>query len=653
LRYPDRATGVLAAVGPARRADLAAFTDCGLNLIRLRALVNPVEDVVKWRDAGAGFVLLQAVCPSVTVSPLSPETFVERFSPDLDAYLTAGVSYVEIHDEPNRADRGAGILWQDGGAFGIWFEEVAHRLRARFGRDLRLGFPGLAPTDMPRPEPSAPIDAATFLDQCSSAVRAADWLALHLYWRTLEEMRALDGPMRWLREVAEVFRKQPVIVSEYANVSDRLDGYSRGRQYSEFVTLMSQYDRVLGTCGLLLRSSDPHYSPLAWLEPDGRRTAVLGGLSERPRMPDAGQVWFSWPTEIQQYTRAFGASQGDYYRAARMTGGHNGVDLAIDVASPETSPITAAMGGTVTQVALDATGYGHHVRVQTYGPESDEIELLYAHLSGVEVTAGTLVDRGDLLGWGGTTGSGEPHLHLGMRVRGVPLPQVNDALNPRPYLDAPPRGWPRVPYARTYVLLPPDTDATWAGSAVATVSAAGRLTVGCDPDDAGIGALELRRVVAVNLDWWDTDLITFFNVVYPGAQIVPVTAATPEELARQLQSLPEMGQPSAAALFCRTSGLPRAQYHRTYILLPPSADRVWSSAAAEATWSSQRVTLGGSADDAGIGDLDHRRVVVVNPDLWEQDMRAFYETHYPGVNTVTIHAETPDELIQHLAELNL
>lgn len=647
------ATGVLAGVGPARRLDLAAFANCGLDLIRLRSLVNSAEDVAKWRDAGASFVMLQLLSPRVAQSPHSPEAFVEYFSSDLEAFLMTGVRDIEIHGRPNRADHGAGVSWRDGAAFGIWFEEVLRRLRARFGEDLRVGFPGLASTGRPRPDPSAPIDAATFLSQCRPAVELADWVALHVYWRTLAEMRAPGGAMRCLRGYLEVFETQNFIITEFANVSPELVADVRGRQYVEFTTLMAQYDRILGTSGFLLRSNDPRYSPLAWLKPEGTPTGVISAFADRPRLPDPRQVWFAWPTEVHRYVQAFGANQSGYHDSSRMTGGHNGVDLAVDVASPETSPITAAMGGTVTQVALDEEGYGHHVRVRSYGPQGEEITLLYAHLSSIEVTAGMLVGRGDMLGWAGSTGASTlPHLHLGMRVSGVVLPQVHDAVNARPYLDSPPRGWPREPYKRTYVLLPPDADTCWAEAVVEACWDDHRYTLGGSADDAGIGALELRRVIAVNLDRWGADLVAFYDTHYPDTLIISVTAETPAELGALLVTLPSMPNPSPAAFFCRTSGLPREPYRRTYMLLPPDAGKSWVLAAVRATWETHRMTVGGSADDAGIGDLDDRCVIVINPDSWGGDMMAFYETHYPGVRVLPTSADTPEQLGRLLSALS-
>jgi hypothetical protein len=95
-------------------------------------------------------------------------------------------------------------------------------------------------------------------------------------------------------------------------------------------------------------------------------------------------------------------------------------------------------------------------------------------------------------------------------------------------------------------------------------------------------------------------------------------------------------------------GQPRAQYERTYVLLPPSAGADWAEAAIAGTWDARRYTIGGSADDAGIGDLDARKVIAVNPGGWDGDLAAFYGEHYPGVAYEPLVAGSPDELRRRL-----
>ncbi len=98
-------------------------------------------------------------------------------------------------------------------------------------------------------------------------------------------------------------------------------------------------------------------------------------------------------------------------------------------------------------------------------------------------------------------------------------------------------------------------------------------------------------------------------------------------------------------------GLPRIQYERTYVLLPPSVDVAWAYAAIKATWDKKRHTIGGNPDDAGIGDLDMRHVIAVNPHEWTEpkNLEDFYQQHYPGVEYEPITAATPQELCKKLA----
>src|SRR5690606_23704054 len=74
---------------------------------------------------------------------------------------------------------------------------------------------------------------------------------------------------------------------------------------------------------------------------------------------------------------------------------------------------------------------------------------------------------------------------------------------------------------------------------------------------------------------------------------------------------------------CR--GIPRVQYARKYVLLPPDATTsAWMEAAARGGMS-QRLTVGYSADDSAIGDLDDREGIAVNPSACGSDLKAFFD----------------------------
>jgi len=110
----------------------------------------------------------------------------------------------------------------------------------------------------------------------------------------------------------------------------------------------------------------------------------------------------------------------------------------------------------------------------------------------------------------------------------------------------------------------------------------------------------------------------------------------------------------------RSRGAPRTQYKRTYLLLPnePATpegnarlDQWIQAILASGVLTRFRWTMGASADDAGIGDLDKRGVIAINPDTWPTPLEDFYTREYPGVDYDAIQAATPDELRSQLANM--
>ncbi|MFQ5398896.1 MAG: hypothetical protein ACE5E7_04780 [Anaerolineae bacterium] len=88
----------------------------------------------------------------------------------------------------------------------------------------------------------------------------------------------------------------------------------------------------------------------------------------------------------------------------------------------------------------------------------------------------------------------------------------------------------------------------------------------------------------------------------------------------------------------------RTNYQRVYVLLPPTADAKWFAAAARGSFHG-RYTIGFSADDAGIGDLESRQVLAVNPHHWPEVLTAaWFRQHYPGVQFTAVLANTPEDL---------
>lgn len=101
--------------------------------------------------------------------------------------------------------------------------------------------------------------------------------------------------------------------------------------------------------------------------------------------------------------------------------------MAIDITSSVGTPVVAAQSGTVVKAVSGVWdgGYGTSVVVDNGGG----FQTLYAHLSGLNVSAGDEVAAGGtVLGWIGMTGrTTGPHVHFEIRKNGT-------LVNPLPYL---------------------------------------------------------------------------------------------------------------------------------------------------------------------------------------------------------------------------
>jgi murein DD-endopeptidase MepM/ murein hydrolase activator NlpD len=103
------------------------------------------------------------------------------------------------------------------------------------------------------------------------------------------------------------------------------------------------------------------------------------------------------------------------YKTEKM---HSGMDFT----APVGTPIHATGNGTVEKVEFDGRGYGNNVIVNHgWGFES-----LYGHMSKISVRSGQKINRGDLIGFVGSSGASTgPHLHYEVRKGGNPVNPAN------------------------------------------------------------------------------------------------------------------------------------------------------------------------------------------------------------------------------------
>jgi murein DD-endopeptidase MepM/ murein hydrolase activator NlpD len=128
----------------------------------------------------------------------------------------------------------------------------------------------------------------------------------------------------------------------------------------------------------------------------------------------------SMPAAVMMMSSGFG------YRSDPFTGA-GAMHAGLDFKGPVGTPILAAAEGRVTFAGFHG-GYGNTVEIT----HANGLLTRYAHLSGLNVAQGQMVDRGLQIGRMGSTGrSTGSHLHFEVRLNG-------QAINPRKFLEANP-----------------------------------------------------------------------------------------------------------------------------------------------------------------------------------------------------------------------
>ena len=124
------------------------------------------------------------------------------------------------------------------------------------------------------------------------------------------------------------------------------------------------------------------------------------------------------PVKNEDLTRiasGFGYRTDPFTKATKF---HYGMDFT----APRGTPVYATGDGVISRADNTATGYGNHVVIDHgYGYES-----LYGHLYKYNVRAGQRVQRGDIIGFVGSTGRSEaPHCHYEVFKDGERINPIN------------------------------------------------------------------------------------------------------------------------------------------------------------------------------------------------------------------------------------
>ncbi len=106
-------------------------------------------------------------------------------------------------------------------------------------------------------------------------------------------------------------------------------------------------------------------------------------------------------SDLKRMASGYGWRSDPFTKARKF---HYGMDFSANTGTP----VYASGNGVVTRADANSSGYGKHIRID----HGFNYVSLYAHLSKYNVEKGQKVNRGDIIGYVGSTGrSVAPHLH--------------------------------------------------------------------------------------------------------------------------------------------------------------------------------------------------------------------------------------------------
>ncbi|MBA3666333.1 MAG: M23 family metallopeptidase [Sphingomonas sp.] len=178
--------------------------------------------------------------------------------------------------------------------------------------------------------------------------------------------------------------------------------------------MIAQLGYTLPTSGRLAQGgpfdaatqADPTFKSLfnSWKKLDNLASNAIAVPSEKP-------------VRTAEFTSGYGI-RSDPFRGGAAK--HAGIDLA----APMGTAIYATADGIVTDAGYNNGGYGNLIKLD----HGRGIETRYGHLSGILVSAGQHIVRGQMIGRMGSTGrSTGSHLHYEVRIDGR-------AVNPIPFM---------------------------------------------------------------------------------------------------------------------------------------------------------------------------------------------------------------------------
>jgi hypothetical protein len=218
------------------------------------------------------------------VRSLTPEEYVRDYRPasggepktDIERFYDMGIRYFELHNEPNLITEGFSGSWDNGREFQQWWLEVRARLMEWYP-EACWGFPAMSPgSAVPGTRPEEMWD---FLAQCGTAIGKADWLAIHQYWRDINEME--DGIQNIIYEYRRRWPDKLLMVTEFSNPYEDIAKSTKGQQYASYYNLVDDIPGLAAAFSYVSSASDSRFWPEAWREENGSISTIVAAVAQR------------------------------------------------------------------------------------------------------------------------------------------------------------------------------------------------------------------------------------------------------------------------------------------------------------------------------------------------------------------------------------
>ncbi len=209
---------------------------------------------------------------------------VRALVPDMERLVQAGARYFEFLNEPNLTHEGLkwqGVdgSWENGRQFADYFIEGKRQLQARFP-GIKIGFPGLSPGPSTQYEfghdKGFRMDSGQFLAGARHGIAAADFLCVHAYYVTMDEVSS-----HAIKQVKAYRREWPdklIFVSEFSNPdpANHNSATQKGEQARAFLQQCQQIPGIGGAYYFIV--SGPGWERQSLRREDGSSTGIVEAM---------------------------------------------------------------------------------------------------------------------------------------------------------------------------------------------------------------------------------------------------------------------------------------------------------------------------------------------------------------------------------------